>query len=805
VKYMNPSFVKGGKVINIEKMSGMNFLNILEEAKPGSIERLKFGKAVNFERTIKMDAVDDKWKKFTEKKETVIVECQIKPMSINGDVSGYLVHISDITERKNAENKLAQAQTLAALGIQAASLAHEIRNPLSSIRLLDAMARKMLGKLKNGEDVDIEKIEGVISKIDAQLAQLEALVEQFLGEAKPFKLQPCLINDVIYETVGLMAPGIAKRKINVSVECDENSPVVMADKFRLKRLLINLIRNSEKALEGRSGEKKITIKTKKENDGTRDVVRVIVEDTGCGIPQEDLGKIFKVLYTTSTDGTGTGIGLPVVKEIAKDHGAGIKVESTVGQGTKFILDFKSDKERISGLMDKLHMSFYRGYFHEIRNKTMGLMSLFNMWIPLHSPEFKGEDKERVEELEQYIGGFNLFMQKFEMLRNFKYIDLSQQKTESLVANVSDLYDFINYTEGDKKAIKDMKTTFVDAGIKEILTEAFDILIDIMGKDSSIDDPEVEKDLNEIKKIFSKIDLSNIYRGFKEHINKTEEVIDRLEEVTRKRRTVIPRNQYERMKKAITQIKHATNMADPIFNVRSLGGEDFQDIRVSKHLKDILAIFMGFNDYFEFNCIEFDAQSDLIIDPILENGVEVNVASTDTLIKTILGGVLSVGVLDLKDGAIYPEVDPIEVEKKKIKVNMRYNSSKREIEISFQSNYYNLYSEKKAVNPIDEDNNVLGLISGLLALCRGKMVIDENDKGTMIKIFLPQSIASEEKRVSSFDPEKSILYSMSKEEPSEKTTIQSQKEHFKENARVVVVAEDEADAREIVRSFLEEII
>jgi signal transduction histidine kinase len=135
-----------------------------------------------------------------------------------------------------------------------------------------------------------------------------------------------LIDDVIsyFET-------IAKEKgIEIKKEYDENLKIVRVDRYRIERMLSNLIQNSIDAVEENKGI--IKIKTKADNGS----FKIIVEDNGCGIPEKNIDKIFDIFFTTKGS-RGTGFGLAIVQKIVKEHNGKIEVSSKVGEGTIFTI------------------------------------------------------------------------------------------------------------------------------------------------------------------------------------------------------------------------------------------------------------------------------------------------------------------------------------------------------------------------------------------------------------------------------------------------------------------------------------
>ncbi|HEY2933932.1 MAG TPA: ATP-binding protein [Acidobacteriota bacterium] len=218
------------------------------------------------------------------------------------------------------QQKLLRAERLSTVGKMAATVAHEIRNPLVAIggfaRLL---AKEMSGSHPMREDIEI---------VIAEVMRLEKIVENILqySTAQEASLQPTDLHLVLARTLEALRLEIEERKVNVVREFCSDVPVISADSGQLTQVFYNLLMNSLQAME-RGGT--IDLVTQK----TGENILIKVRDTGCGIPVEHLNKIFTPFFSTKQ--SGAGLGLAVVAQIVDAHRGSIEVSSEEGRGTEF--------------------------------------------------------------------------------------------------------------------------------------------------------------------------------------------------------------------------------------------------------------------------------------------------------------------------------------------------------------------------------------------------------------------------------------------------------------------------------------
>lgn len=228
----------------------------------------------------------------------------------------------------DAQEATVRAERLAAVGVLAASLAHEVRNPLNSINLQLVLLSRRLGRLEAEARGELEKLVETARK---EIARLDTLVQESLSLAKIDRLtvvpaDPC---EAVREVLSLMKPLAAERGVVVEAEIGRRLPKVPHDREKIKQVLINLMRNSIEAMPGGGT---LRVSCGRHEGG----VLIRVEDTGPGI--ETSADVFDLFVTTKPD--GTGLGLPIARRIVEAHGGALAYESDPGRGTKFTITLK---------------------------------------------------------------------------------------------------------------------------------------------------------------------------------------------------------------------------------------------------------------------------------------------------------------------------------------------------------------------------------------------------------------------------------------------------------------------------------
>jgi signal transduction histidine kinase len=226
---------------------------------------------------------------------------------------------------RELESKLQQAEKSAVVGRLASAIAHEIRNPLNYINLtLDQLRAKFVPE----DQKKAEVFEKLTLQLKLEVARINQQVSDFLRYSKPLKLElrPILIKDVIEDSLNIVRHQAEEQDVTIAVSQEPDKVTVKADSEVLRSVFNNLFLNAVQAMPG-GGELRIAISTEAE------LAVIEIADTGSGIPEENLSKIFEPYFSTKE--TGTGLGLAIVKRTVDEHRGTITVESTAGSSTKF--------------------------------------------------------------------------------------------------------------------------------------------------------------------------------------------------------------------------------------------------------------------------------------------------------------------------------------------------------------------------------------------------------------------------------------------------------------------------------------
>jgi signal transduction histidine kinase len=250
-----------------------------------------------------------------------------------------VVTISDITERKQAEASLRakseelaaltqqfwQASKLAVMGELAASIAHELNNPLATISL---RTESIMAQLAEGDPQ-----RRPLEIIDQEVERMGGLVGNLLQFSRRSHQQISTfdVREEIANTLEFIHYHLRKHRINVEREFANVIPTVQADRQQLRQLFLNLLTNASDAMP-QGGRLTVRVNAGQLEHGAGAVV-VEFEDTGAGIAPDDLAKVWEPFFTTKPEGRGTGLGLAICRRIVEEHGGTMHIESAVGQGT----------------------------------------------------------------------------------------------------------------------------------------------------------------------------------------------------------------------------------------------------------------------------------------------------------------------------------------------------------------------------------------------------------------------------------------------------------------------------------------
>jgi PAS domain S-box-containing protein len=253
-------------------------------------------------------------------------------LSVRGEKIGKIVVFRDLTNVYKIQEEILRMDRLVSLGKLASGIAHELRNPLAGIKT----TAQALGEEMSGDDSKREYLNRITKEID----RLNDLLKTFFSFAKPqnLNLVHCHIKDIINEIIPFLIKEIADKGIRFIETYHPQLPKIQVDKTQMHQVFLNLFLNAIQAMPN-GGELKIEaspILSTSVEGFKQNFIKVVISDTGRGIPPHIVQKIFDPFFTTKPK--GIGLGLSITYQIIKKHGGTVKVESQWEKGTSFIIN-----------------------------------------------------------------------------------------------------------------------------------------------------------------------------------------------------------------------------------------------------------------------------------------------------------------------------------------------------------------------------------------------------------------------------------------------------------------------------------
>jgi two-component system sensor histidine kinase HydH len=238
----------------------------------------------------------------------------------NGTFLGHIILFRDLTEIQELKREIERSQRLASLGKLAAGIAHEIRNPLSSI--------KGFATFFNERFKDMPEYQSTAEIMVKEVDRLNRVITQLLEFARPLEVikKPASIQLLIQHSLKMIEGEAKSKNISITTKFSHEINEVHIDQDRINQVLLNLYLNAVEAMEDGGV---LSVALSREDDTQK--VRITVSDTGAGIKKEDMVHIFDPYFTTKQ--SGTGLGLAIVHKIIESHKGEVKIESKFGKGT----------------------------------------------------------------------------------------------------------------------------------------------------------------------------------------------------------------------------------------------------------------------------------------------------------------------------------------------------------------------------------------------------------------------------------------------------------------------------------------
>jgi len=266
--------------------------------------------------------------KENEEKYFVVIASPLR--GVAGEKAGIIVVLRDVTREYQLQHQVVKTERLYAVSNLIAGAAHELNNPLAGIQLC--------ADLVLNEPSISEKAKKYLNRIQKETDQIQSVIKSLLTLTGNYTLskEPVNPNDILEEIVEQKSDQFEYANIAIFKFLDEKLPIVFVDKNQVRRVFLDLIENACASMGEGKNEKRLTIRT----EGQREKVRILISDTGPGIPKEYLTRIFEPFFTAKNikHSKGTGLGLSIAHSIVHQHSGRIYVESELGSGATFVIE-----------------------------------------------------------------------------------------------------------------------------------------------------------------------------------------------------------------------------------------------------------------------------------------------------------------------------------------------------------------------------------------------------------------------------------------------------------------------------------
>ncbi|MCR5046490.1 MAG: PAS domain S-box protein [Treponema sp.] len=266
------------------------------------------------------------------------VQLSLSPLVKDEKLDGCILAIRDITEQRNQEILLHRMESLAGLTNLAASVAHEIKNPLGAISIHIQLLQKAIKKARESDGLlpDEKFLEKYIGVVNDEISNLNKIVMDFLFAVRPISASFELLepNPLLQKFADFFAPEFSSKNVDVKLDLSSQNTRLMLDQKLFREVVVNLAQNSLSAIQDKfKGKKGGVFEIHSAFKDNKFVL--LIKDNGAGMSEQTLSRVFEPYYTTKA--SGTGLGMTMVYKIIKEFSGDIQVESKEGEGSAFII------------------------------------------------------------------------------------------------------------------------------------------------------------------------------------------------------------------------------------------------------------------------------------------------------------------------------------------------------------------------------------------------------------------------------------------------------------------------------------
>ena len=252
------------------------------------------------------------------------------------DSGGYVIVLTDVTQERLSMEERLESERISSIMQLAAGVAHELGNPLNSLTIHLQLIERKLKKISS--ELGGDKLGDSLQVCQGEVKRLDGIISHFLEAVRPQKPELNELNlvELVEEVLRVQEAELSDRKIEVNVEVNQELPLILGDRGQIKQVFFNLLKNAMEAMQP-GGSLRVLARC------DDDYAYLQFIDTGSGISEEDLPKVFRAYYTTKKD--GHGLGMMIVERIMRDHGGHINIDSCKQAGTGITLQFPQQHRR----------------------------------------------------------------------------------------------------------------------------------------------------------------------------------------------------------------------------------------------------------------------------------------------------------------------------------------------------------------------------------------------------------------------------------------------------------------------------